>query len=162
MLLTIGHRIAGRDWDPLSKQVIWAAATTAFFVSARLGELLASEEGAFSTSSDLTWSDVAITSQSSLLLRIKQPKTGSKEGEYIDLFSFPGHGCCPVKALKALKTKQLEAGSFYPVGPVFVFRSGKFLTKNRFNRRIFSIYRVASTHHPDPPPHMQNRQENTG
>jgi hypothetical protein len=95
MLLTIGHRIAGRDWDPLSKQVIWTAATTAFFGSARLGELLASEEGAFSTSSDLTWSDVAITSQSSLLLRIKQPKTGSKEGKYIDLFFSSDMGAVP-------------------------------------------------------------------
>jgi hypothetical protein len=133
LLLTIGHRIASSNWDPLSKQVVWTTATTAFFGSARLGELLACEEGAHSPSSDLTWRDVAISSESSLLIRIKQPKTGSKEGEYIDLFKFSGFGCCPVKALYALKKKQIEAGVFELDSPVFRFRSKKNLTMSRLN-----------------------------
>ncbi|MFN9942411.1 MAG: hypothetical protein ACK56I_23365, partial [bacterium] len=100
---------ARTNWDPLTKQVIWTAATTSFFGSLRLGEILASSESAHSTVSDLTWNDVKASSPSSILIRLKQPKSGEKE-EYIDLFPFPTHDCCPVAALKNLKKKQIEAG----------------------------------------------------
>jgi hypothetical protein len=42
ILLTLGAKVAQSLWDPLSKQVIWAACTTAFFSSARLAKILAS------------------------------------------------------------------------------------------------------------------------
>ena len=73
LLLTLGDKIAATNWDPLSKQVIWAAATTSFFASARLGEILASQDWAFSPSSDLTWKDTLLSSENSFLLRVKQP-----------------------------------------------------------------------------------------
>jgi hypothetical protein len=47
---------------------------------------------------------VLLTPSNSFLIRIKQPKTGEKEGEYVDLFSFSGYGCCPVKAERITKT----------------------------------------------------------
>jgi hypothetical protein len=125
MLLTIGHRVASSQWDSLSKQVIWTAATTAFVGSARLGELRTREEGAHSPTSDLTWRDVAVSGKDSLLIRVKQPKTGTMDGEYIDLFSFKGYGCCPVKALYALHRKQMEAGIFKLDSSVFRFHSKK-------------------------------------
>lgn len=133
LLLSLGHKIASSTWDPLSKQVIWTAAVVAFFGSTRLGEILASEDKAFSPSSDLTWADVQLTPSNSFLIRIKQPKSGEKEGEYVDIFAFSGYNCCPVKALKKLKDLQISAGVFDPKKPVFTFASGAFLTPSRFN-----------------------------
>ena len=50
--LTIGHRIAGSGWDTISRQTVWAACTTAFFSSARLGELLSYPAHAHDPSAD--------------------------------------------------------------------------------------------------------------
>jgi hypothetical protein len=132
LLITIGSRIARSPWDPLTKQVIWCAATTSFFGSLRLGEILAPSETDHSSVSDLTWNDVKASSPSSILIRIKQPKSGEKE-EYVDLFPFPTHDLCPVAALKNLKKKQINAGIYDKNSPVFRFGSGKNLTMSHFN-----------------------------
>jgi hypothetical protein len=123
----------------LAKEVVWAAATTSFYASTRLGEILASEDKAFSPSSDLTWNDVLLTHSNSFLIRIKQPKSGEKEGEYVDLFSFSGYGCCPVKALKKQKELQKQAGVYDPSQPVFRFASGAYLTPTRLNKTLSSL-----------------------
>jgi hypothetical protein len=136
LLRVLGHRIARSQWDPLSKQVIWSAATTAFFASTRLGEILASEEQDFSPSSDLLWEDVIFTDtpgSESVLIRLKQPKSGEKEGEYVDLFPFLGYNCCPVRTLRELRAQQIEAGTYHPSLPVFRFKSGANLTPSHFN-----------------------------
>jgi len=132
LLLNLGTRIAKTDWDPLTKQVVWSASVCAFFGSLRLGKLLASSESAHSPLSDLTWDDVKASSKTSLLLRIKQPKSGEK-AEYIDLFEFPGYDCCPIRALKKLREKQILAGVYDPSLPVFRFGNGKNLTMAQFN-----------------------------
>ncbi len=138
LLITLGSRIARTDWDPLAKQVIWCAATTAFFGSLRLGEILASTETNHSPVSDLTWNDVRASSPTSILIRIKQPKSGEKE-EFVDLFPFPTHDCCPVAALKHLKKLQLQAGIYDEAAPDFKFGSGKNLTMNQFNRTLSDL-----------------------
>ena len=140
LLLTLGHRIANSPWDPLSKQVIWAASCTAFFGSTRLGEILASEENDFSPSSDLTWADVRFTdSPDSILMRLKQPKSGEKEGEFVDLFTFSGYNCCPVAALRELRDQQIAAGTYHPSLPVFRFKSGANLTTAHFNKVLANL-----------------------
>jgi hypothetical protein len=133
LLLTIGHNIAASAWDPLSKQVIFSACTTAFFASTRMGEILACEEKNFDPSSNLTWQDVLFTSSGSIILRLKQPKSGEKEGEFVDLFPFPGYHCCPVKAIKLLASLQKQAGIYQQDLPVFRFPSGLYLTPSHFN-----------------------------
>jgi hypothetical protein len=139
LLLVLGDKIAKTGWDPLAKQVIWAAATTSFFASTRLGEILASEDRAFSPSSDLTWKDILLTPSNSFLVRIKQPKSGEREGEYVDIFPFSGYGCCPVKALKKLKELQQQAGVYDLSQPVFRFASGAYLTPARLNRTLSEL-----------------------
>jgi len=139
LLLTLGDRIAASNWDPLDKQVVWTAATTSFFGSTRLGEILASESKEFSPSSDLTWQDVALSSSNSFLIRIKQPKSGEKEGEYVDIFPFSGYNCCPVKALKKLRTLQKIKGVYDSAKPVFRFSTGSYLTPARLNRILSSL-----------------------
>ncbi len=125
LLLTLGTRVAQSDWDPISKQVLWSACTTAFFSSARLAELLASEEKNHDASSDLTWADVKSTGPNSILLRFK---SGEPEGEFVDLFSFPGYNCCPILALRNLWAKQHSVGQAYVALPVFRFPNGTNLT----------------------------------
>jgi hypothetical protein len=90
LLITLGRRIAATSWPALDKQVIWAAATTGFFGTVRMGEILASAEKSFSPASDLLWEDVRCSSPSSLLIHLKNPKSGIPGGEKVDLFEFPG------------------------------------------------------------------------
>jgi hypothetical protein len=135
LLTNLGSRIAATDWDPLTKQVFWAASTCAFFGTLRMGEILASSESAHSPASDLTWADVKASSPSSILIRVKQPKSGEK-AEYVDLFEFPGYGCCPVQALKNLKEKQIKAGVYDTSLPVFRFGNGRYLTMSQLNSTL--------------------------
>jgi hypothetical protein len=125
LLLTLGRRIAATDWPALDKQVIWAAATTGFFGSVRMGEILASAEKSFSPAFDLLWQDVRCSSSNSLLLHLKNPKSGIPGREKVDLFEFPGYDCCPVMALKNLRKKQIQAGNTEESLPVFRFSFGK-------------------------------------
>jgi len=120
LLLTIGHRLANLAWDKLSTQVLWSVATLAFFTSARLGELLACRESSHDPTSDLTWDDVHFRDDSSVLIRLKAPKSGDPAGEFLDVFRFPGYNCCPVTCLSALYHKQQAAG--LPMGATPVFR----------------------------------------
>jgi hypothetical protein len=139
LLLTLGRRIAATSWPALDKQVIWAAATTGFFGSVRMGEILASAEKTFSPASDLLWKDVCCSSNKSLLLHIKNPKSGFPGGELVDLFEFPGYDCCPVMALKNLREKQILAGNTDESLPVFRFSSGKNLTCWIMNKTLADL-----------------------
>jgi hypothetical protein len=136
LLTLLGQRIAATSWPSLDKQVVWAAALTSFFGTMRLGEILASEENSFSSASDLLWKDVRCSSPNSLLIHIKQPKSGTPGGERVDLFEFPGFNCCPVRAIKNLRSKQIEIGNTDEALPVFRFSSGKNLTKAIFNKTL--------------------------
>jgi len=139
LLLVLGSRLAESNWDPISKQVIWAASTTAFFSSARLGELLATTTNTFDPVSDLTWNDVKFDEHGSILIHLKVPKSGDRNGEFLDLFPFLGYNCCPVAALQSLWTKQKEAGFQLGPDPVFRFRSGRNLTPRMFNSVLMSL-----------------------
>jgi hypothetical protein len=139
LLITLGRRIAATSWPALDKQVIWAAATTGFFGTVRMGEILASAEKSFSPASDLLWKDVRCSSSSSLLIHLKNPKSGIPGGEKVDLFEFPGYDCCPVQALKNLRAKQLEVGNSDESLPVFRFSSGKNLTCAIMNRTLADL-----------------------
>ena len=112
-------------------------ATVAFFGSTRMGEILAQAEHCFDESSTLTWACVKYRQESnSFLLHIRLPKTGSKEGEFIDLFPYPASGCCPVAALRKHFTMQQECGRGSPQHPVFIYPSGKNLTPSGFNSSL--------------------------
>ena len=139
LLLLFSDRVALTSWSPLTKQVIWAAATTAFFGSLRMGEILASSDTAFAPASDLTWNDIRKSSDTSLLIRLKQPKSGAT-CEFVDLFQFKGFHCCPVAALRALKAKQLAAGMDNPELPVFRFASGRNLTHTALNDILAELF----------------------
>jgi len=139
LLLTIGHRIGKASWPEQRKQVLWTACTTAFFPSARLGELLASNNWTHDPTADLLWGDIRQNSEDSFLIRLKNPKSGEEQGEFLDIFPFPGYQCCPVASLKALQLEQMQAGLFSPDTPVFRFASGENLTTSRFNEILADL-----------------------
>jgi hypothetical protein len=133
LLQLLGHRIALTNWDGATKQIVWTACTGAFFSSARLGEFLSNTEHIFDPSSTLLWSDIMFR-EDSVLLCVKNPKSGSVKGEFLDLFKFPGYNCCPVAAFKALRRKCNIQGA--PASPVFLFPSGKLLTPATLNKTL--------------------------
>ena len=137
LLRHLGYRLRRSGWSKTTQQTIWTAAAVAFFGSTHMGEILAQAEHCFDESSTLTWACVKYRQDSdSFLLHIRLPKTGEKEGEFIDLFPYPASGCCPVAALKRHFTMQQECGRGEQQHPVFVYPSGKNLTPSGFNSSL--------------------------
>jgi hypothetical protein len=137
-LLLLGHRIACTSWSKLSKQVVWAACTTCFFTSARLGEILASRVSSFDPGSTLTWGNVTFLDRDEMIIYVPSTKTSPK-GEFIDLYPVPAHPCCPVAALKKLLELQKGVPNWSQSSPVFTFQSGKFLTTRELNGMLKSL-----------------------
>jgi integrase len=139
VLKIFGHRIANSDWSPGSKQVVWAAVTTAFFTSARMGELLSPEESNFDPNSTLLWGQVLFRKEGRITLHIRLPKIASKEGDFLDLYPFIEKNCCPVLALQRFFLMQHEAGMLNSALPVFRFPSGRALTPRCLNKILKTV-----------------------
>jgi hypothetical protein len=133
LLKVLGHNLAASGWQKGNIQTVWTASTLGFFSSARMGEILSKEEKGFDPSSTLTWADIKAREDGSFLIHIKNPKSGRKGGEYVDIFPFEGHGVCPAAALNRHMQMQKEAGLYNPSMPVFRFSSGKNLTPSTMN-----------------------------
>ncbi len=130
LLKIIGNEIAVAAWSKVNKQVFWVACTVAFFGSCRMGELLCSNEKSFDPFTTLFWRDLTIR-KDSITIHIKAPKSRNPAGEFIDLFCFSDVSCCPVKSMSLLQV--LSAHSKLNSNPVFMFDTGKLLTKQNFN-----------------------------
>jgi hypothetical protein len=130
LLKLLGHALATCDWSPNSVQVFWACCLLLFFGSLRIGEVLPPSSFKFNPFETLLWEDL-IFRKDSILVHVKIPKSRNPQGDFIDIFEFKGHGCCPVSALRALRDSSPK--SSVPNSPVFQFSSGKFLTPNLFN-----------------------------
>jgi hypothetical protein len=128
-LKILGHEIAKSNWQVSEKSVYWAACTVAFFGSFRMGELLCPAEDSFNADT-LVWSDVVLTDDSSVVLTIRHPKSNKAGGEKVEVFAFPGHNCCPVKALNRLYNLNTVGRRDLPV---FAFSSSRYLSKKEFN-----------------------------
>ncbi len=125
-LKVLGHEIASSNWSKDWIKLVWAACCCAFFGSLRLGEILPSSESSFISREVLLWRDVFFASKDHVILHIKCSKARAKGGETVDIFSFPGHGCCPVKALLSLRSS--HPPSLNLDQPVFMSSSGRILT----------------------------------
>jgi hypothetical protein len=134
MLKLLGNEIARQKlWDKSSKQIFWTASCLAFFGSLRMGEILHETENSFDQNSSLLWGDLQVLNNS-WIIHIRSPKSRAKNGEFVDLFTFKGHNCCPVSAL--FKWQELSKHSNNMSLPVFMFNNGKLLTKTNFNTTI--------------------------
>ena len=136
LLKILGNEIARSNWKVDSKQCIWAASLLAFFGTCRMGELLSSKETLYDPAATLLWGDLRY-GKNSWLIHIKSPKSRQPGGEYIDIFQFANHNCCPVKALLAWQA--ISPHSKHADRPVFMMENGKLLTKGKFNETIRAI-----------------------
>jgi hypothetical protein len=127
LLKILGHEIASSTWGEDSKRVVWTACTVAFFGTLRLGEILHHSESSFDPAACLLWNCVKFLECGSILIHIRSPKSDCEEGDFVDIFPFPG--CCPVQALRGLAQSRQGAAS---TTPVFQFSSGKLLTVSKF------------------------------
>jgi hypothetical protein len=128
-LKILGHEIAKSDWSARKKSVFWAACTVAFFGSFRMGELLCPTDDSYSDDT-LVWSDITFTGDISVTLNIRHPKSNRPGGEKIEVFRFPGHNCCPVKALRCLHNLRADSN---PQTPVFALTASQYLCKRSLN-----------------------------
>ena len=115
LLKLIGHELAKADWTVDKKVTVWAACTTAFFGSFRLGEILSKSKNV-TPAETLLWSDMVFR-DNSVTIHIRIPKNRCPSGEFVDIFEFKNHNCCPVAALKSLKKLKTNPSS----SPVFFF-----------------------------------------
>ena len=122
------------------KQTVWSACCTAFFGSARMGELLAKSEASLDQTSDLVWEDIKIKPQH-IIIHIKLPKCRTSEGEFIDLFSFEQNNYCPVQSILSHQAMQKEAGLWDSRGSVFRLGDGSNLTTTSLNRTLRELLR---------------------
>jgi hypothetical protein len=132
LLRILGHELANSNWSDHSKVVIWSTYTVAFMGSFRLGELLAKSETEFNPLETLMWRDIKFMSDDSIQIHVKVPKTRTAKGEHISLFPFPFYGCCPVAAIKKLKSLAEKNGDLDK--PVFMFNSGRFSHKSKIEQ----------------------------
>lgn len=140
LLKLLGHEIANSHWSDLNKQVFWTACTVAFFGSFRFGELLAPTEWAFNKHETLLWSDISFQCDS-VLIHVKIGKCRTKNGEYIDLFPFESHNCCPVNCLTKLRNMCMCNNQIIAHNPVFMFDTGKLLTSVKLNSTLEPLLR---------------------
>ena len=98
LLKLLGDSIAKTSWSVHTKQVFWTVCTVAFFGSFRMGELLSSFQNSFDKCSTLLWSDVK-QYKNSWLFHVKTPKSRNNGGEFVNIFTFSGHNCCPFRAM---------------------------------------------------------------
>ena len=107
--------------------MIWAAVTLAFFGFMRLGELTGNSQ--FSSDAHLTPLDIIFhpsqSNPSHLLVKVKVSKTDPFRMEHNLLIGQTNQSICPVNAMKHYLTRR----GITP-GPLFIFASGRPLTKD--------------------------------
>jgi hypothetical protein len=80
---------------------------------------------------------VSFNGSTSVTIHVRHPKSNKLGGEKVEVFNFPGHNCCPVKALLALKSLREHSDRV----PVFAFSDNEYLSKSSFNVTIVSLLR---------------------
>ena len=133
LLTILGHKISKLEWSDFAKQVFWSACTTSFFSSCRMGEILSPNEKTFDPSTGLLWGNVKFFREKEVIMFIPYTKTTAFEGKFIELYPIKGSILCPASALIRLKEMAESEGVWDCKKPVFMFKSGKLLTKNKLN-----------------------------
>jgi hypothetical protein len=137
-LLLISHQVACCDWLDISKQVVWAVCSLAFFTSARMGELLCKYTSVFDVKSTLIWRNVKFMSDNEMIIYLPCTKTSKARGEFVDVYPLD-NAFCPVKAMKRLMSVQIKNKTFDLDLPVFAFNKSSFLTTQKLNGILAQI-----------------------
>ena len=126
LLKILGNEIANTKWSSDSKQIFWTVSCIAFFGSFRMGKLLNGTITKIDPATALLWKDIKYNGKSRM-----------QGGEFIDIFSFPNHNCCPVAALNKWKESSKHSGNQW--NPVFMLSNRYCLTQKNFNETIRNL-----------------------
>ena len=117
--------------------MLWAAATLAFFGFMRSGELTIPSTGGFNPGTHLSWQDMAtdsVTSPTVVKVRLKASKTDQARQGCTLIVGSTGNELCPVAAVLGFM-----ALSGRKQGPLFQYRSGKPLTQAGFVGEVKAV-----------------------
>ena len=98
-----------------------------------MGEILSLVEKNFDPKTSLLWENVKFLENKEILLYIQYSKTTGFSGKFIDIYPIQNSKLCPASALIRLKKMAEKEGVYEKGKPVFTFKSGKFLTKEKLN-----------------------------
>ena len=135
LLKILGHEIANKNWSSFEKQLIWTVSCLPFFGSFRIGELLCNNDKCYDPFSSLVWGNINVT-KDSIIFHIQSPKSKNKNGDFVDIFGFKGHNCCPQKSFLKYQAMCKEKKNNIKSSPVFKHENGVILTKQQFNKTI--------------------------
>ena len=124
--------------DPDSK-LLWAACCLCFFAFLLAGEMTTPHEGGYDPAVHLSYADVELDDPrkpSFLRITIKQSKTDPFRKGMNLYVGRTGTDLCPVAAVLSYLTHRGSAPR-----PLFVFRSGIYLTRKRFVDRVRAALR---------------------
>lgn len=133
LLRILGHRLALEDWNDISRAVVWAACTTGFFSSCRMGEILATQDNMQNNKLGLKWKHVQFRPKNEIVIYTPYTKTTGLKGAFLYIFPLEKDPCCPVRALNNLKRLCTTNNLYNSEAPVFRFSSGRLLTLNKLN-----------------------------
>ena len=119
------------DFDNI---MAWAAYTTCFFGFLRAGEICIPSDSEYDSGAHLSFSDIAIDSPTNptiMQVRIKSSKTDPfRKG--VDIYLGRTHNSlCPITAMMAYLSVRGDTA-----GPLFHFKDGKPLTRDRFVNKL--------------------------
>ena len=128
------RKVWDRDPQDYDHIMLWAACTVCFFCFLRSGEISVPSDQGYDAGAHLSYSDIAVDSTAnptSMQVRIKSSKTDPfRKG--IDLYvGRTGNALCPVAAM--LSYLSVRGGA---EGPLFRFKDGRLLTRERFVSRV--------------------------
>ena len=125
--------VIDRAPDPDS-HVFWAVATVAFFGFFRLGELLVGNEAEYTTTTHLSWGDVAVNSNSMasmVKIHLKRSKCDQFGAGADVLLGRTGCDVCPVEAIIAYVNQRGKSPGYF-----FIDSGGNVITKPRFITKL--------------------------
>ncbi len=138
LLRILGRLIKEANWSEISKRVVWAVCTTAYWGSFRLGELLPGDTKHFDRFSALLGKDVRWEGEE-LKFTIRSPKVVGRGEETVLLVPVVGEISCPVRAVRRMERAVRRLGLSDADRPYFRLKSGRALTKPRFLSALNSI-----------------------
>ena len=138
------------DWNQRAADnsdyiMLWAACCTGFFGFMRAGEFTVSHFCEFDQSSALCTSGISVDSHSDptiVRILLRQSKTDPFRRGVAIYLGRTGRDLCPVTALLAFIAIRPEVN-----GPLFVFKDGSFLTRDRLVAHVRQSFKCCRNRH---------------
>jgi len=125
--------------------MLWAASTTCFFGFMRAGEITVPSQDAYDPTAHLSFNDIAVdahTNPTVMEIRVKASKTDPFRRGVNLYIGRTNNDLCPIAAMMAYLA--IRGGS---EGPLFRFKSGQPLTRERFVTKVREALSASGVDH---------------